>query len=154
MAGTADGKTAGRRPKEIGAAWALMLAAGAANVAVWVLGSFVVEPTGLDDLTATSGVGGAARQLALSGGVLIVVLAGWLAVGVKMRAGRGWARTVLGVTGAASLLFAATDLGMDGLWPDTWSVLATIPDLLTAAAAVPLYLPAARAHFPGRSCRA
>ncbi|WP_405699966.1 hypothetical protein [Streptomyces sp. NBC_00069] len=127
---------------------------GQSGTAVWVLGSFVVEPTGPDDLTATDGAGGAARQLAVSGGVLIVVLAGWLAVGVKMRAGRGWARTVLGIAGAASLVFAATDLGTDGLWPDAWSVLATLPDLLTAAVAVPLYLPAARAHFPGPARRA
>ncbi|TDU74595.1 hypothetical protein [Streptomyces sp. KS 21] len=154
MSGTADGRTTGGRPKEIEAAWALMLVAVAAYLAVWVLGSFVVEPTGLDELTAVSGADGAARQLALSGGALTVALAAWLAVGVKMRAGRGWARTVLAIAGAGSLLFVATDLGMDGLWPGAWPVLAAVPDLLTAAAVVPLYLPAAGAHFPGPSRRA
>ncbi|MFE3864251.1 hypothetical protein ACFXPT_27930 [Streptomyces goshikiensis] len=77
MTGTAGSSTTGVRPKEIEAAWLLTLAAVVGQAVVWVLGAFVVDPTGLDDMTSVSGADAAARQLALSGGVLTVVLAGW-----------------------------------------------------------------------------
>ncbi|MFD6180402.1 hypothetical protein [Streptomyces goshikiensis] len=154
MTGTTDSGTTGGRPKEIEAAWVLTLAAVAGQAVVWVLGSFVVDPTGLDDLTSVSGADTAARQLALSGGVLAVVLVGWLAVAVKMRAGRGWARAVLGVAGVLCLAGAATDFSMSGTVPAAWPLLACLPDLLTAAAVVPMFLPAARTHFQPRPHRA
>ncbi|MCX4547146.1 hypothetical protein [Streptomyces sp. NBC_01565] len=150
MATTTDANTAGGRPKGIEAAWVLTLAAIVGQVVVWVLGSFVVEPTGLDELAAASGPGAAARRLALSGGVLAVFLAAWLAVALRMRAGRGWARAVLGVAGVASLLFVATDLRMNGTVPGAWELLAGFPDLLAAAAVIPMYLPAARTRFQAR----
>lgn len=86
MSGTTGREAEGVRPKGIEAAWRLTLAAVAATAVDWVLGAFVIEPTGLGELTAHSGADAAARQLALSGGVLLVVLAGWLAVAVRMRA--------------------------------------------------------------------
>ncbi|MEU6313593.1 hypothetical protein [Streptomyces sp. NPDC047014] len=137
----------GRQPKEIAAAWALTCAAVAAHAAVWALGAFVVAPTGYDELTATSGTGGAARQLALSGGVLLLFLAGWLAVGLRMRAGHGWARLVLALIGVGSLLFLANDFSMSGTELGLWPLLSAVPDLLAAAVVVPMYLPAARTHF-------
>ncbi|MFE2923834.1 hypothetical protein [Streptomyces goshikiensis] len=154
MTGTTGSSSTGARPKEIEAAWLLTLAAVVGQAVVWVLGSFVVDPTGLDDMTSVSGADAAARQLALSGGVLAVVLAGWLAVAVRMRAGRGWARAVLGVAGALCLVAAATDFSMSGTGPAAWPLLACLPDLLTAAAVVPMFLPAARAHFQARPRRA
>ncbi len=153
MSGTTGSGTEGVRPKEIERAWWLTLAAMAANVADWVLGAFVIEPTGLGELTAYAGADAAARRLALSGAVLLVILAGWLAVALKMRAGRGWARTVLGIAGAAGLLFLATDLGMSGTRLGIGPALAALPELLTAAAVVPLFLPEAHAHFRVRPHR-
>ncbi|WP_405443507.1 hypothetical protein OG373_38610 [Streptomyces avidinii] len=150
MSGTTGREAEGVRPKGIEAAWRLTLAAVAATAVDWVLGAFVIEPTGLGELTAHSGADAAARQLALSGGVLLVVLAGWLAVAVRMRAGRGWARTVLGVAGGGGLLFLATDLGMSGTQPGIGPALAALPELLAAAAVVPMFLPEARAHFRAR----
>ncbi|MFD6109613.1 hypothetical protein ACFWG0_05810 [Streptomyces yangpuensis] len=143
-----------RRLWQIEAAWALTLAAVSAEVLVWVLGVFVVAPTGLDELTEHAGRSGAIAQLALSGGVLAVFVAGWLAVAAQMRAGRGWARVVLTVVGAAFLLFRVADFGMDGVDPVWWGVVNALPDLLAAAAVVPMYLPEARAHFPARARRA
>ncbi|MFJ7591663.1 hypothetical protein ACIQZO_30670 [Streptomyces sp. NPDC097617] len=110
----------------------------------------VIEPTGLRELTAFVGADAAALRLAVSGGVLLVLLAGWLAVAVRMRAGRGWARTVLGIAGVGNLLFLATDLSMSGTQPGLGPALASLPELLTAAAAVPMFLPEARAHFRAR----
>ncbi|GAA3119543.1 hypothetical protein [Streptomyces goshikiensis] len=150
MTGAAGSSTTGARPKEIETAWLLTLAAVVGQAVVWVLGSFVVDPTGLDDMTSVSGAGAAARQLALSGGVLAVVLA----VAVKMRAGRAWARAVLAVAGALCLVAAATDFSMSGTGPAAWPLLACLPDLLTAAAVVPMFLPAARTHFQTRPRRA
>lgn len=84
----------------------------------------------------------------------MVFSAGWLAVAVKMRAGRGWARTVLALAGAASVLFLAADLNMSGAGADAWALLAGVPDVLAATAAISMYLPAARAHFRSRPRRA
>ncbi|THA86966.1 hypothetical protein [Streptomyces sp. A0592] len=142
-----------RRPRQIEAAWALTLAAVAAEVLVWVLGVFVVAPTGLDELTEHTGRSGAITQLAWSAGALTVLMAGWLAVAARMRAGRGWARAVLTVVGAVFLLFRVGDLGMDGIEPAWWAVFNALPDLLAAAAVVPMYLPEARAHFPSGARR-
>ncbi|MFJ9547661.1 hypothetical protein [Streptomyces erythrochromogenes] len=142
------------RPRQIEAAWALTLAAVAAEALIWVLGVFVVAPTGLDELTEHTGRSGAITQLALSAGVLAVFLACWLAVAARMRAGRGWARVVLTVVGALFLVFRVGGLGTDGIAPAWWAVVNALPDLLAAAAVVPLYLPAARAHFPSRERRA
>lgn len=143
-----------RRPRQIEAAWALTLAAVAAEVLVWVLGVFVVAPTGLDEMTEYSGRSGAITQLAWSAGVLTAFLASWLAVAARMRAGHGWARAVLTVVGAVFLLLRFGGLGMDAIDPAWWAVVNALPDLLAAAAVVPMYLPEARAHFPSRARRA
>ncbi|MER7953794.1 hypothetical protein [Streptomyces sp. NPDC096030] len=135
------------RPRQIEAAWALTLAAVGAEALVWALGVFVVPPTGLDELTEHSGQGAALRQLALSATVLALFLGAWLTVAVQMRAGRGWARAVLTSVGALCLLFRVNDFGMDGVEPGWWAVVNSLPDLLAAAAVVPMYLPEARAHF-------
>ncbi|MFJ6939831.1 hypothetical protein [Streptomyces sp. NPDC101132] len=149
MSGTGSGswRGAGRRPRPVEAAWRLTLAACAGEAVVWVLGAFVVEPTGLDDMTAAVGAGAAARQLALSGAVSGVLLAAWITVAAYVRAGRAWARIVLTAAAAVALSARATDLGMAGTVPGGWALLAALPDLLGAAAVVPLHLPTAHAHF-------
>ncbi|MFG2291771.1 hypothetical protein [Streptomyces sp. NPDC048603] len=125
-------------------AWGLTLAAIASEATVWLLGVFVVPPTGLEELTAFSGRSTAYAQLALSGGVTAALLAGWLAMAGRLRAGRPWARTVLTVVGLAFLAFRAGGLGTDGIGPLWWTATNALPDLLAAAAIIPMYLP--RAH--------
>ncbi|MEC4575645.1 hypothetical protein [Streptomyces virginiae] len=144
---TGTGSAGPGRPKQIEAAWALTLAAVAAEVLVWVLGAFVVPPTGLDELTGFAGRSAAITRLSWSAGVLAVLLGSWLFVAARMRAGRGWARAVLTVVAAVFLLFRIGGLGTDGIDPAWWAVVNALPDVLAAAAVVPMYLPEARAHF-------
>ncbi|MEU4269583.1 hypothetical protein [Streptomyces sp. NPDC026092] len=134
------------RPGGFQVAWAVTLAAVAAEVAVWFLGAFVVAPTGLDELTEYAGRGEAVTRLAVSAGVLALLLGTWVAVAVWMRAGRGWARIVLTVIGAGLVLFRVGDFGMDGVEPAWWAACNALPDLLAAAAIVPMWLPANRAR--------
>ncbi|MEU9702544.1 hypothetical protein [Streptomyces sp. NPDC047981] len=145
--GMAGGK--GRRPGGLRLAWAVTLAAVAAEVAVWVLGAFVVAPTSLDELTAFAGREEAVARLVVSAGVLALLLAAWVAVALWMRAGRGWARMVLTAVGAGLLLFRLSDFSMDGMGgvgPAWWVACNALPDLLAAAAVVPMWLPGSRTH--------
>ncbi|MFD9378553.1 hypothetical protein ACFWBH_23905 [Streptomyces sp. NPDC059999] len=134
------------RPGQIEAAWGLTLAAVAAEVLVWFLGAFVAPPTSLDELTEYAGRDAAIVRIALGAGALAVLLVAWLVVAGRMRAGRGWARAVLTVVGVGFLVFRAGGLGtVEG--PAWWSALNALPDLLAAAAVVPMYLSRARSHF-------
>ncbi|CAL9449061.1 hypothetical protein [Streptomyces atacamensis] len=147
--------TVGRagRPRQVDAAFALSLAALAVQVAVWVLGSFVVSPTGLEELRGELGRDGAARQLAVSAVVLAVLGALWLLFCFKMRAGDGRARIALTAVGVLSGLFFLNSLSTDGF---RWSagggigdLLLTdlLPDLLVAGTIVLMFLPASNAYF-------
>ncbi|MFD5931973.1 hypothetical protein [Streptomyces sp. NPDC060333] len=134
------------RPSRIEVAWRLTLAAVAAEVLVWFLGAFVAPPTSLDELTEYAGRDTAIVRIAVGAGVLAVLLVAWLVVAGRMRAGRGWARAVLTVVGVGFLMFRVGGLGtVEG--PVWWSALNALPDLLAAAAVVPMYLPEARSHF-------
>ncbi|MEU9414452.1 hypothetical protein [Streptomyces sp. NPDC051000] len=142
--GTTD--TRSGRPRQIEAAWRLTSAAVAAELLVWFLGSFVAPPTSLDELTEYAGRDTAILRIAVEAGVLAVLLGAWLFVAARMRAGRGWARTALAVVGAGFLTFRVGGLGtVEG--PAWWAALNALPDLLAAAAVVPMFLPEARAHF-------
>ncbi|MFD3875297.1 hypothetical protein [Streptomyces sp. NPDC058623] len=70
-----------------------------------------------------------------------------------MRAAHGWARTVLTVLTLLSLLFTFADSGMNGPWPDGWTLFSAPPDLTAAAAVVFMHLPGARGHFTSRTRR-
>ncbi|MGK5447743.1 hypothetical protein [Streptomyces radiopugnans] len=141
------------RPREVEGAFALTLAAVAAQVAVWVLGAFVVSPTGFEELRGETGQGDAFAQLALSGGFLAVVSALWLLLAARMRAGVNWARIALTAVGVLSGLFFLNSLSMDGFqWAADGGVgdlLLTdlLPDLLVAGAIVMMFLPASNAYF-------
>lgn len=137
------------RPSPIEAAWRLTVAAVAAEVLVWFLGAFVAPPTSLDELTEYVGRDTAIVRIAVGAVVLAVLLVAWLVVAGRMRAGRGWARAVLTVVGVGFLMFRVGGLGtVEG--PVWWSALNALPDLLAAAAVVPMYLPEARSHFLAR----
>ncbi|MFF3019394.1 hypothetical protein [Streptomyces sp. NPDC057939] len=148
---TEAGPPGRRRPREIEVAWGLTVLAVVVELLVWVSGSFLIAPTGLNELSEVSGRAGAYRQLALSGAVMAVLLAVWLTLGWCVRAGRGRARTVLAVLTALSLLLSFADSGMNGPWPDGGELFAALPDLVATAAAVFMYLPGARGHFSTRA---
>ncbi|MER7896717.1 hypothetical protein ABTX62_11475 [Streptomyces sp. NPDC096046] len=115
------------------------------EVVTWVLGAFVVSPTGLAELRAERGTGGALAQLSLSAGLLLVVTALWTIGAVKIRAGRRWARAVLLAVGIAGLLFTLSEFSMNGVgWE---SALGALPLLLTATAVVLAYAPSSRPFF-------
>ncbi|WP_143688580.1 hypothetical protein [Streptomyces barkulensis] len=141
------------RPRTVEAAFALSLAAIAVQVAVWVLGAFVVSPTGLEELRGELGRDGAARQLAASAGFLAVLGALWLLFCFRMRAGDGRARITLTVVGLLSGLFFLNTLSTDGFrWTADGGIgdlLLTdvLPDLLVAGAIVMMFLPASNAYF-------
>ncbi|MCT4352047.1 hypothetical protein M5362_02715 [Streptomyces sp. Je 1-79] len=149
---TGFASTGPKRPGQIEAAWALTLAAVAAEVLVWLLGVFVVPPTGLDELTEFSGRSSAVGQLAVAAAVLALLLGAWLAVAARMRAGRGWARAVLTFAGVLLLLFRVGDFSMDGVEPGWWAAVNCLPDVLAAAVVVAMYFPEAHAYF-SRSSR-
>ncbi|MEN8651528.1 hypothetical protein ABCR94_13025 [Streptomyces sp. 21So2-11] len=114
----------------------------------WVLHASVIPPTGFRQLRHHEGLPGAILQLSLSAAVLAVLATSWLLCAVWMRRGHNWARLVMIVMGAGSLLFALNDMSMSGLTALDWSLLSShAPGILTAAIAVILFLPASRAYF-------
>ena len=141
-------------PKEVDAAFKLSVAAVALEVAAWVLGSFVISPTGLEEMRRESGESGAIGQLALSGAVMAVISALWLFVAFKMRAGLNWARLVFVAVSALSVFFQLNSLSMNGFqWTSDTIVndllLGGLPSVLSVGAAVLLLLPASNAYFSG-----
>ncbi|MFD3436558.1 hypothetical protein ACFWU3_03530 [Streptomyces sp. NPDC058685] len=139
---------AGAAPKPVRLAYALSLAGTAVELVGWVLGSFVIAPTGWEDLRADRGPSEALVQLAASGGVLIALSAVWLLCAYKMRAGRPWARVVLAVAGALCALWLVNNLTMSGF--DVSLAAERTHEVLAVATALLLYLPAANAHFTSR----
>ncbi|MBN3928800.1 hypothetical protein IQ279_03930 [Streptomyces verrucosisporus] len=141
------------RPRTVEAAFALSLAAIALQAVVWVLGTFVVSPTGLEELRGELGRDGATRQLAVPAGLLAALGALWLLFCFRMRAGDGRARIALTVVGLFSGLFFLNALSKDGFrWTADGGIgdlLLTdlLPDLLAAGAIVMMFLPASNAYF-------
>ena len=132
-------------PKPVRLAYALSMAGIAVELVGWVLGSFVIAPTGWGDLRADRGPSEALGQLAVSGGVLVALNALWLLCAYKMRAGRRWARVVLAAAGALCALWLVNNMTMSGF--DVSLAGERTHEVLAIAAAVLLYLPAANAHF-------
>ncbi|MFF3767562.1 hypothetical protein ACFYYR_26260 [Streptomyces sp. NPDC001922] len=152
MTGAAVDRTG--RPREVVGAFRLSLLAIAVNWVVWVLGAFVVRPTGFDEMRQEVGRQDALVQLAVSAGALLVISGVWLFCLLRMRAGRNWARIVLAAIAALSVLFVLNSLSMDGFdrLTGTWLMndvlLSDLPSgLLFAAAAALLFLPSSNAYF-------
>ncbi|MGW1893355.1 hypothetical protein ACWCP6_24375 [Streptomyces sp. NPDC002004] len=145
MNGAGAGRT--ERPREVGTAFALLLGAMTAEAITWVLGALVIPPTGFDDMRSAVGQHDAVVQLCVSAGAVLTITAAGLFVAAKMRAGRNWARVVLAVVSAGSLLMQLNDWSMGG-FPWEWeAVLSTVPGLLAVAAAALMYLPESGAYF-------
>ncbi|MGE7438252.1 hypothetical protein [Kitasatospora sp. NPDC001175] len=145
-----DAGRAGWCPREVRTAFRISLAAMAVEAATWLLDVFVIPPTGFDELRSTLGTQGAALQLALSAGFLLLTDALWLFLALRMRQGRNWARIVLAVLGAIGSLSLLADTGMNGF---DWSIMRQgVPTALAVGAAVLMFLPACKPHFaPARA---
>lgn len=111
----------------------------------WVLDTFLIPPTGFQELRGRLGWAGAVQQATLSAGALAVVGAGLLLCAFWMRQGRNWARWALVALGALYLMFVLTDMNMNGL--GLWVAYRYLPELCTAAIAALLLLPASHSYF-------
>ncbi|MEU9125417.1 hypothetical protein AB0C96_37275 [Streptomyces sp. NPDC048506] len=121
------------------------------EVGDWVLGAFVIPPTGFEELRGQLGLSGALLQLALSAGALVVLTTGWLLCSLWMRRGHNGARLVMIALAGLSLLFVLTDMSMNGLAPDWTALSQHVPELFTAAIAIVLLLPGSQAFFSASS---
>ncbi|MEU5209281.1 hypothetical protein [Streptomyces sp. NPDC020742] len=138
--------TAGRKPPhEVGIAFRLAFLAVLLDVGGWVLDTFVIPPTGFQELRSTMGWAGAIQQTVLSAGFVAVLGAGLLWCAFWMCQGRSWARLLLIAVAALHLLFVLTDMNMSGL---DWTVVHRyVPDLCIAAIGALLVLPPSHAYF-------
>ncbi len=138
-------------PREVNTAFKLSLAAIAVDVIAWLLGTFVIPSSGLEEMRHEMGGDGALGQLARSAGALVATSALWLLLAFKMRAGRNWARIVLTVSAGVNVFFLLNSASMNGFaWSEdgiVYDLLVNIPILLAVGALVFLYRPASNAYF-------
>ncbi|WP_254395302.1 hypothetical protein [Streptomyces sp. AC512_CC834] len=156
MHGTGTARTG--RPREVETAFTLSLVTIAVNVAAWVLGAFVLSPTGFDELRGEMGQRGAVVQILTSAGFLLVVTTLRLVFAFRVRAGRNWARFVVTLIGVLGMFFLLASMSMDGLgWQTVTEDVGDLPlfdmflSLLDAGVIVLLFLPAANAYFSAGS---
>ncbi|WP_330174644.1 hypothetical protein OG875_14480 [Streptomyces sp. NBC_01498] len=148
------------RPREVEAAFVVFLVAIVADLVMWVLGTFVIAPTGWDDMRQEMGADGATRQMALSAGFTVVTSGLFLFFVFQMRRGHKWARIVLTITSALLLVSVADIMSMNsGGSGSAGGVLrelidAASPLLLVAVAVVLMFLPAANRYFSPNSAAA
>ncbi|MFF1419542.1 hypothetical protein [Streptomyces sp. NPDC058280] len=135
------------------AAFVLLLVAIAVDTVMWVLGTFVIAPTGLDEMREVMGANGASRQAAMAVGFMVVTNALFLLVAFKMREGRRWARIAVVGVGALLLLSLLDSTSMNGLRPGSvagalYNLFGGVsPNLPAAGAVLLMFLPAANRYF-------
>ncbi|MEU8828081.1 hypothetical protein [Streptomyces sp. NPDC048636] len=137
------------RPPHVETAFFLSLAAIALQLVAWVLGSFVIDPTGYEEMRNEVGQPKAIQQLALSGSALGVISVIWLLLARRMREGHNWARMVLAAATALSALFLLNSLSMSGYPRD--EMIGAVPDVLAIGAIAPMFLPSSNAYFSART---
>jgi len=141
------------RPRVVDAAFAFMVGAIVANLAVWGLNLFVIPTPGFTQMRREMGEHGAWVELALTAAFWLIVSAVWLLLALKMRAGRNWARLVLGGIGVVNGLVSLGGVGMEAFQRQpatdfaTNALLGVVPDLLAFGAAVLMFLPASNAYI-------
>lgn len=142
-----------KRPREVEAAFVLLLVAIAVDTVMWVLATFVIAPTGLDEMREVMGADGASRQVALSVGFLVVTNALFLFLAFKMREGRRWARIAVAGVGVLLLLSLLDSISMNGHWSGSMAAAlydlfgGVSPNLPAAGALLLMFLPAANRYF-------
>ncbi|MFF3753285.1 hypothetical protein ACFYYH_22920 [Streptomyces sp. NPDC002018] len=141
------------RPREVETAFLLLLAAIVVDAAVWVLDTFVLSPSGLDEMRNEMGESGAIRQVAMSAGFLVFTSALFLFFVFKMREGRKWARSALAASGALVMFFLVNSMNTGEFHKETMMdviydlFISVSPVVLVAGAVVLMFLPTANMYF-------
>ncbi|MFC8078576.1 hypothetical protein ACFUN8_23905 [Streptomyces sp. NPDC057307] len=143
----------GARPREVETAFLLLLAAIAVDALVWVLDTFVLSPSGLDEMRDEMGESEAVRQVAMSAGFLVVTSGLFLFFVFQMRRGRTWARNILAVAAALVTFFvinsmSTNEFDKESLTDVIYDVFVSVsPVLLVAGAVLLTFLPTANRYF-------
>ncbi|QHY98688.1 hypothetical protein SSPS47_26625 [Streptomyces sp. S4.7] len=134
-------------------AFLLLLAAIAVDAVVWTLDTFVIAPSGLDEMRTETSGSGAIQQVAVSAGFLILTSGLFLFFVFQMRQGRNWARNTLAAVAALVAFFLMNSVSMnefDGA--STADVIYDVfvsvsPVFLVAGAVLLMFLPTANTYF-------
>ncbi|MCI3220772.1 hypothetical protein [Streptomyces sp. NP-1717] len=143
----------GARPREVETAFLLLLAAIAVDALVWTLDTFVVSPSGFDDMRDEMGGSNAIQQAAMSAGFLIATSGLLVYFVFQMRQGRNWARYTLAAVAALVALFMINSMSMNGFTTGSTAdviydiAIGTLPPLLVAGAVLLMFLPTANRYF-------
>ncbi|MEU0953072.1 hypothetical protein ABZ353_12100 [Streptomyces niveus] len=153
MTTTQETAQRGARPRVVETAFLLLLAAIAVDAVVWTLDTFVVSPSGFDEMRDEMGESGAIRQVAMSAGFLILTSGLFLFFVFQMRQGRNWARNTLAAVAALVAFFVINSMstnefdkgGTAGVIYDVF--ISVSPVFLVAGAVLLMFLPTANAYF-------
>lgn len=143
------------RPKQVETAFLLLLAAIAVDAVVWTLDTFVISPSGLDEMRTEMGESQAIQQAAMSAGFLILTSGLFLFFAFQMRQGRNWARNTLAAVAAVVAFFMINSMSMNEFdKASTADVIYDVfisvsPVLLVAGAVLLMFLPTANTYFSG-----
>ncbi|MFJ9027414.1 hypothetical protein ACIRQP_02610 [Streptomyces sp. NPDC102274] len=141
------------RPREVETAFLLLLAAIVVDAALWVLDTFAISPSGLDEMRNEMGESRAIQQVAMSAGFLIFTSALFLFFVFKMRQGRKWARSTLAATGTLVMFFLVNSVNASEFHKETVAdviydlFISVSPVVLVAGAVVLMFLPRANMYF-------
>lgn len=141
------------RPREVQTAFLLLLAAIAVDALVWTLDTFVLSPTGLDEMRSEMGESAAVRQVAMSAGFLVLTSGLFLFFVFQMRQGRNWARNTVAAVAALIAFFLINSVSTNefdkGSTADViYDVFVGVsPALLVAGAVLLMFLPTANRYF-------
>ncbi|MFE2599785.1 hypothetical protein ACFXCZ_25365 [Streptomyces sp. NPDC059396] len=141
------------RPREVETAFLLLLVAIVVDTVVWVLDTFVISPSGLDEMRDEMGESEAIQQVAMSAGFLVFTSALFLFFVFKMRQGRKWARNALAAAGALVMFFLVNSMTTSEFHKETMAdviydlFISVSPVVLIAGAVVLMFLPTANTYF-------
>ncbi|MFD7897197.1 hypothetical protein [Streptomyces sp. NPDC059743] len=143
----------GARPREVETASLLLLTAIFVDAVVWVLDTFAISPSGLDEMRNEMGESRAIQQVAMSAGFLVFTSALFLFFVFKMRQGRKWARGALAASGALVMFFLVNSMNTSEFRkPNMADVIYDLftsvsPVVLVSGAVVLMFLPTANMYF-------
>lgn len=155
---TTNPETAKRRarPREVETAFLLLLAAISVDALVWVLDTFVISPSGLDEMRDEMGESQAIQQAAMSGGFLVLTSSLFLFLIFQMRQGRKWARNAVAAVAALVMFFLFNSMSMSEFDKETTTdviydlFISVSPVFLVAGAVLLMFLPTANRYFSPR----
>ncbi|MET4921031.1 hypothetical protein P3L51_01390 [Streptomyces sp. PSRA5] len=134
-------------------AFLLLVVAISVDALVWVLDTFVISPSGLDDMRHEMGETGAVRQAAMSAGFLVLTSGLFLFFVFQMRKGRNWARNTVAAVAALGAFVLINSVSTGEFSKKTAAdvfydvFIGVSPVLLIAGAVLLMFLPAANVFF-------